>query len=335
MTKLHPLLTPYRPTSDDPFDAIKAAHLLNRAGFGGTPQEIEKVIGMGPEGAADWLMDFPDACADEISATDLPDLSSIDGYPRNFRELREMTANKTQDERKALIQMLMQANRQAIVQTVAWWMNRFAHGPYPLQEKLALFWHGHFTTSAKDERAALLMWNQNELLRRFSAGNFREFVRQISRDPAMLDYLNNNQNHKNHPNENYARELMELFTLGIGNYTEDDIKQAARAFTGWGHDGDLFVYRKSDHDTGEKLFMGRRGNFDGDDIIEIILQQPACAPYIGAKMFRFFAYDELEEGLPESLGDVLRDARWELRPLIRTIFTSQAFYSPRAIGCQI
>src|SRR5437667_36182 len=198
MSKLHALLQPYNPSSDDRFDSIKAAHLLNRAGFGGRPDEIEKVISLGPGGAVDWLMDFPDAGADEISQTDLPDLSAIEGYPKNFRELREMFGNKTQEEKKALLQQLMQANREAIVQTVAWWMKRFVNGPYPLQEKLTLFWHGHFTTSAKDERAALLMWNQNELLRRFAAGNFREFVRQVSRDPAMLDYLNNNQNHKNH-----------------------------------------------------------------------------------------------------------------------------------------
>src|SRR5438552_3715823 len=201
MIRIHPLLQPFKPTSDDPFDAVKAAHLLNRAGFGGAPEEIEKVMALGPEGAIDWLMDFPDACADEESASDLPDMSAIDGYPKNFRELREMTANKTQEERKALLQMLMQANREALVQTVAWWMKRFVSGPYPFQEKLTLFWHGHFTTSAKDERAALLMRNQNELLRRYAAGNFREFARQISRDPAMLDYLNKNQNHKDHPTE--------------------------------------------------------------------------------------------------------------------------------------
>ena len=144
----------------------------------------------------------------------------------------------------ALRQQLMHANREAIMATVKWWMNRMAYGPHPLQEKLTLFWHGHFTTSAKDEKVATLMWNQNELLRQMAASNFREYVRAISRDPAMLDYLNNTQNRKDHPNENYARELMELFTLGIGNYTEDDIKNSARSFTGWAHDGDDFVFRK-------------------------------------------------------------------------------------------
>src|SRR5947207_1406604 len=244
-------------------------------------------------------------------------------------------ANKTQEERKALIQLLQQANAEALAQIVYWWMKRMTRAPYPLQEKLALFWHGHFTTSAKDERQASLMWNQNELLRRNAAVNFRTFVRKISRDPAMLDYLNNNQNRKAHPNENYARELMELFTLGIGNYTEDDIKQAARAFTGWGHDGDEYVFRKFDHDEGEKEFFGRRGNFNGDDIIEMILEHRACAPYIAGKMFKFFVYEDPEDGVAEALGSVLKENKWELRPVIRTMLTSKAFYSSRAIGSQI
>src|SRR5581483_8900050 len=154
MAYLHPLLKPYRPTSDDPFDAIKAAHLLNRAGFGGTQEEIEKVMELGPEAAVDWLMDFPDAGADEQSQSDLPNFASIEGYPKDFRALREMLAGKTQEERMAIQQMLMQANRQAIMETVKWWMNRMCYGPYPLQEKLTLFWHGHFTTSAKDEKIA-------------------------------------------------------------------------------------------------------------------------------------------------------------------------------------
>ena len=179
------------------------------------------------------------------------------------------------------------------------------------------------------------MWNQHELLRRMSAGNFREFVRNISRNPAMLDYLNNTQNKKEHPNENYARELMELFTLGIGNYTENDIKNSARAFTGWTHDGDDFVFRRFEHDDGTKVFMGRSGNFNGDDIIDIILQHPACPTYIAGCIWKYFAYEEMEDGLAESLGTMLKENNWELRPVLRTMFTSKAFYQPRAIGSQI
>jgi Protein of unknown function (DUF1800) len=335
MANLHPLLKPYVPSSDDPFDSIKAAHLLNRAGFGGTPEEIEKVMAMGPEQSVDWLMDYPDAGADEEGQNDQPDFSNIDGYPKDFRAIREMMAGKTQEERKALQQQLMQANREALMEVMKWWINRLAYGKYPLQEKLTLFWHGHFTTSAKDERSASLMFTQNELLRRMSAGNFHEFVRQISRDPAMLDYLNNTQNKKEHPNENYARELMELFTLGIGNYTENDIKNSAKAFTGWTHDGDDFVFRENEHDESPKTFMGRTGNFNGDDIIDMILQHPKCASYISSNLWQYFAYEEMEEGLAESMGLYLRENKWELRPLIRTMLLSKGFYQPRSIGSQI
>lgn len=335
MASLHPLLRPFKPTSESSFDAVKAAHLLNRAGFGGTDDEIEKVLKLGPIDAVDWLLDFPDAPAEEQSASNVPDLSSIEGYPSNFREIGQMMRDKTPEERMKFRQELQRANREAIVATASWWMKNMAAGPHPMQEKLTLFWHGHFTTSAKDERAAMLMWNQNELLRRYAAGNFHDFVRAISRDPAMLDYLNNQQNRKAHPNENYARELMELFTLGIGNYTEYDIREAARAFTGWAHDGDDYIFRKFDHDEGEKVFFGRRGNFNGDDIIEIILQNPACSKYISGKLWKFFAYEELEPQVNESLAAVLRESNWDMRPLLRTIFTSQAFYSDKAIGSQI
>jgi uncharacterized protein (DUF1800 family) len=168
-----------------------------------------------------------------------------------------------------------------------------------------------------------------------AAGNFRTFVKAISRDPAMLDYLNNSQNRKAHPNENYARELMELFTLGIGNYTEDDIKQSARAFIGWAHDGDDFIFRKFDHDTGEKTFLGHRGNFDGDDIVEIILSRNVCANFITGELYTFFVNDDLPPDLQLAMGDLLRDNQYELRPFLRTLFASKAFYQPAVIGSQI
>jgi uncharacterized protein (DUF1800 family) len=331
----HSLLQPYEPSEADPFDAVKAGHLLNRAGFGGTPEEIEKVVKMGPADAVDWLLDFPDAGAEEQSEKNVPDLSAVAGYPKDFRSIQKTLAGKTDDEKKAIRQMQMMANREAINATVEWWMKQMTYGGNRLQEKLTLFWHGHFVTSAKDERAATLMWKQNELLRANAVGNFRTFVRAISRDPAMLDYLNNSQNRKAHPNENYARELMELFTLGIGNYTETDVKQGARAFTGWAHDGDDFIFRKFDHDEGIKTFLGRSGNFNGDDVIDIILSQPVCARFVGGKLFRFFAYEDMDDQLVEGVGAQLRNNDYELRPLVRMILTSKAFYSDQAIGSQI
>jgi hypothetical protein len=337
MAGFHPLLTAYVPGDSDPFDDVKAAHLLNRAGFGGTPDEVERVQKLGPKEAVEWLLDFPDAPAIEQDEDDSnqPDLSSIAGSPSDFRQYYRQLRDKSPDEKRQLQQQFMQANRQAVEATTAWWMKRMAFGRYPMQEKLTFFWHGHFTTSAKDERAALLLWRQNELLRQNSAGNFETFVRSISRDPAMLDYLNNNENRKAHPNENYARELMELFTLGIGNYTETDIKQGARAFTGWGHDGIDFVYRANQHDDGIKTFFGHSGNFDGDDIITLILRHPACPKFISGELFKYLAYDDMEKGLPEALGQVLLSNNYDLRPLLRTILTSRAFYSPNSIGVQI
>lgn len=335
MSTLHPELQPYKPTSEDPFDAVKAAHLLNRAGFGGTPREVEKVMKLGPEAAVEWLLDFPDATATEMDDTDVPGFDSLKDYPSNFREMAMMSANKTPQERMAMQQKFQMANRVALMTTGEWWMRRMATAARPLQEKLTFFWHGHFTTSGKDERLAKLMWAQNETLRKHAAGNFGLFVKAVSRDPAMLDYLNNQQNNRAHPNENYARELMELFTLGIGNYTEDDVKNAARAFTGWGHNGSEFLFRRFDHDFNEKTFLGRKGNFDGDDVIDIILAQPACPKYIAGRFWNYFVSEADNAAVSDSLGDLLLDSKYELRPMLRTLFTSRAFYNSQVIGAQI
>ena len=327
-------LQPYRPTDDDPFDTVKAAHLLNRAGFGGTASEVAKAMDLGPQEAADWLLDFKDASAQQ-QGHDLPDLSSVDGSDADYKMALRQMVGKTEQQKMELRRKLRQDNGEAVAATVAWWLRRMAYGPHPLQEKLALFWHGHFTTSDKDERSAAYMWRQNELLRANAAGNFRTFVKSISRDPAMLDYLNNNSNRKQHPNENYARELMELFTLGIGNYTERDVKEAARAFTGWAHDGTDFIFRRGLHDDDTKSFMGVVGNLNGDDVIDVILSRPAAARFVAGKLFRHFAYDDPDDHLVSALGQQLLQNRYDLRPTLRTILTSRAFYGPLAIGAQI
>jgi uncharacterized protein (DUF1800 family) len=335
MSSDHPLLEPYTPTDSDPFDAVKAAHLLNRAGFGGTPDEVEHIRSLGPQAAVDEMLDFPDVPAEEQSQFDVPDLSAIDGIPTSFRELKRQLDGATEQEKRTIRMKFNMANAQVLVTMGHWWMKRMATGPHPFQEKLTLFWHGHFTTSAKDEHMSSLMWKQNELLRRCAAGNFGTLTHEISHDPAMLDYLNNTQNRKEHPNENYARELMELFTLGIGNYTETDVKQGARAFTGWTHDGEEFVFHKQEHDFGIKTYLGRTGNLNGDDVVDIILQQRACAPFVAGELYRFFVADEVPAGLAEALGESFYDDNYDLRPLLRTMLTSQAFYSPKVIGAQI
>lgn len=335
MAMLHPMLAPFVPTAGDPWDRLKSAHLLNRAAWGGSPVEIDHALEAGPRDAVDTLLDFPDAASDAISKTDQPDLSQIDGYPKSFADRQKLYAGKTEEEKRLIQQRMNQSNQEALRAIVVWWVRRMATGPYPLHEKLTFFWHGHFTTSARDERSASSMWTQNELLREHAAGNFGKFVHAVSHDPAMLDYLNNQQNRKAHPNENYARELMELFTLGIGNYTEQDVKEGARAFTGWAHDGEEYIFRKFDHDTGEKNFLGRRGNWDGDDVCNIILQQRACATYIASRLWKFFVNEDPDPAVVQSLGDVLRDNDYELRPVLRTMFTSKAFYSADNVGALI
>jgi Protein of unknown function (DUF1800) len=335
MSSLHPLLQQYESTDADPFDNVKAAHLLNRAGFGGTQKEIDHVRSIGVEAAVDELLDFPDAPAEEQSQTDLPDLSAIDGIPSSFQEYYRQLRAKNDADRKELRQRFNQANQEVLMAMSHWWMNRMAYGSHPLQEKLTLFWHGHFTSGAKEEPITALLWQQNETLRRFAASNFGRTVHAISRDPAMLDYLNNTQNRKEHANENYARELMELFALGIGNYTEVDVKQGARAFTGWTHDGDFFRFNPGEHDYGIKTYLGYTGNFNGDDVVEIILRQPACAPFIAGELYRFFVSDSIDDSLRVALGKEFRQNDYEMRPLLRTILNSKAFYSADSIGAQI
>jgi uncharacterized protein (DUF1800 family) len=333
---LHPMLIPWQPTATEPFDALRAAHLLNRAGFGGTPEDVQRGVSDGPIKAVDALLAFPDKPATETTPDDLPNFSALEGYPANGRELARMFVMKPKAEQVAEFMKFQVSNRAALVSTGDWWLRRMRNARFPLQEKLTLFWHGHFTTSAGDERLTRLMWRQNEMLRASAAGNFERLVKSISRDPAMLDYLNNNQNSAKHPNENYARELMELFTLGVGHYTETDVKEAARAFTGWGHNGEEFVFRRFDHDDGRKTFLGKTGNFDGDDVIDIILAQPQCAKYLAGRLWSFFVSDEdADPAVIESLAEVIRQNKYELRPALQTLFTSRAFYDAKVIGTQI
>ena len=340
MRKLHPSLQPWQPTEHEPWDAVRATHLMNRAGFGGTPDEIDALVKLGVDRAVDALLDFPDAPAAEQAPGEGPDWTILSDIPMRERERREEFAQvrgpENEPARQALNQKWQRASAEFLSSATRWWIARMAYGPYPLQERLVLFWHGHLTSSYRDDRqGSWRLWNQNELLRRHAAGNFREMVKAISRDPGMLRYLNNDRNVRARPNENYARELMELFTLGIGNYTEQDIKQVARAFTGWTHDGVEYVYAARQHDEDEKAVFGQRGNFNGDDIIELLMRHPACAPYISGRMYLYFVGADPEPDVQASLGDVLRQKDYDLRPLLRVILRSQAFYSHKRIGGNI
>ena len=340
MRKLHPYLQPWQPSEHEPWNAVLATHLLNRAGFGGTPDEVQALVKLGVDRAVDALLDFPDAPAAEQAPGEGPDWTILNDIPMRERERREAYSQvrgpENEPARQALNQKWQRASAEFLSSATRWWVSRMAYGPHPLQERLVLFWHGHLTSSIRDDRqGSWRLWNQNELLRQHAAGNFRELIMAISRDPGMLRYLNNDRNVRARPNENYARELMELFTLGIGNYTEQDIKQVARAFTGWTHDGVEYVYAARQHDNDEKVVFGQRGNFNGDDIIELLMRHPASAPYIGGRMYEYFVGSDPEPPVQASLGDVLREKDYELRPLLRVILRSQAFYSHKRIGGNI
>lgn len=213
------------------------------------------------------------------------------------------------------------------------WHEEMVKSPNQLQEKMALFWHGHFATRIQQ---ALFNKEIIEIFRQHGLGNFRELLFQVSKSAAMLNFLNNQQNKKAKPNENFARELMELFTLGRGNYTEKDIRESARSFTGWSYNNlGIFTDNKKQHDTGHKEFLGKSGNFDGTDIINIILEKPACAEFITRKIYIFFVNENPDDNIIQALSEKFYKSNYDIMSLLDEIFLSDWFYSGSNIGAKI
>jgi uncharacterized protein (DUF1800 family) len=320
---------PLRPLPEADFTIEAARHLLARAGFGGTVEEAQRLQRLGLDAAVAWFVDYEER-PDVVGPLELAPPPRID---------REAMRNLTEEERRAAQNRLRQQDQQGFQSVRRWWMDRMLRSRRPLEEKLTVFWHGHFTSSYREVRSGQLMLQQNELLRHHASGNFGDLLHEVSKDPAMLQYLNNNQNRRGRPNENYAREVMELFTLGIGNYTEEDIREGARALTGWTFQRQTgrFLFDRRQHDDGVKTIFGKSGRFDGDGFCDLILAHPACAPYVAGKLFAFLAYDPAgdEPELRARLGQLLRDTGYELKPLLRAILKSERFYSLRARGQQV
>jgi uncharacterized protein (DUF1800 family) len=212
----------------------------------------------------------------------------------------------------------------------AWWTAEMLTTPTPFTEKMTLFWHNHFATSQNKVRTASLMYRQNVLLRQYALGNFGPMLREISKDPAMLIYLDGTQNRKAMPNENFAREVMELFTLGEGSYSEQDIKEVARAFSGWGFDQDAgeFRFRRPQHDDGEKVIFGERGKFNGDDVITLLLKHEKTAEFIVGKLWLEFVSPKADPVEIARLAKTFRNANYEMKPLMRAMLLSNAFWAP-------
>ena len=317
-------LQPYR----GPMTQRTAAHLLRRAGFGGSPQEIERYASMPVDAAVESLVRFP-------ATNMLPGPSNVFSPVEAFANaggaqgLREMSDT----ERKGLEKSLRMQMQKSTFSTQLWWLNRMLSTPAPLQEKMTLLFHGHFTSAVGLKNIwTFMIYNQNELFRSYALGNFRELTRAVSIDPAMLRYLDGTSNVKGQPNENFARELMELFTLGLNNYTEDDIRESARAWTGWRFNLMTLraTYQPRFHDDGVKTFLGRTGNFDGNDIVNIIFEQPQCSRYIAAWLLNNFVYNNPEEPLIDGVARLLQRNNFELAPVMSAILSSNVFYSDRA-----
>ena len=216
-----------------------------------------------------------------------------------------------------------------------WWANRMLATNRPLEEKLTLFWHGHFATGENKTRDYRMMLRQNEMFRSHAAGNLHELLVGILKDPGMLVYLDNGENIKSHPNENFGRELLELFSMGVGNYSERDVREAARSFTGWTNNVLEFKFDADQHDAGQKTFLGQTGPFNGEDIIDIILKQPVTAEFVSAKLYRFFVRDDVSPPVRAGLGRTFRDSGYQVKPLLKQIFLSRDFYSDAATATQI
>lgn len=343
------------PISKEDWNYARAGHLLERAGFGGTPEEIEKLAKMTPEQAVSYLVDYETIANDHLPIFDesgifdhamLKDVDNpsdpVGGAIRNaYRNQPAFGIRPNRGGIRRLQPVVDQgyyrlySPRLEWSRATIWWANRMLNTNRPLEEKMSVFWHGHFATENAKVQDYRLMLGQLEMLRTNATGNFRNLLVGIGKDPAMLIYLDNRQNVKGHANENFAREILELFALGVGNYTENDIKEAARAFTGWDNIGVTFINRADRHDAGEKTFLGEKGNFDGEQIVDIILKQKACAEFITRKAYRFLVREDLSPDLEAKLAAKLRESKYEFKPLLKTIFLSKDFYSPASYATQI
>lgn len=312
------------------WDFRAAAHLYNRAGFGGTPAEIEKLQSMGLEKAVSHFVDYeqiPDNAADPEWA-----------HPNMGRaELLLKIRRASEEERRQLIREQQRQQAAQMIELRGWWLRRMAETSRPLQEKMTLFWHGHFATSVQKVRESYLMWRQNELFRRMATGNWLTMLTEVAQDPAMLIWLDQAQSRKEHPNENFAREVMELFALGEGHYTEKDITEAARALTGWSYDrpSEKFINRPFQHDNGEKTIFGKTGNFDGDDFLEMVVAQPQASRFITAKIWNFFAGTMPSEPLNTALASVFRENGNNFKPVLKAMFASEEFYAAEIVRNQV
>lgn len=278
------------------WNGANAAHLLRRAGFAPSEAECKATLAAGLDAAVERLVRGGDESPREIEL----------------------------DETGRVL-----ATRDDIDALRGWWLLRLCHTRRPLHARLALFWHNHFATSNAKVRGAALMLQQLRVFESLGLSGFETLLRAVSRDPAMIVWLDGNQNVKGRPNENYARELFELFALGVGHYTEADVKESARAFTGWHTRGGGYYFSAREHDDGAKIVLGRRGAWSGDDIVAIALRQPACSRFLALKLLREFVCPNPPADLVDDFAGTITDVKYDIAAAVTELFRSAAFFDPR------
>lgn len=311
------LLDPFRPTANDPWDFEKAAHLARRAGFGAPPERVRELVELGPAGAVDALVDAP---------REDPELERLIADTGGELTAFERPGLDDNQRKEALRQL---------------WLFRMVHARDGLREKAALLWHDHFAVIENEDVSPAMVALQLELFRTLGLGSFRELLIGVARDPAMLVFLDGRVNEKQNPNENWARELLELFTLGLDRYTQADVVEVARVFTGWStpaRDAATFEFHPDAHDTGDKLVFGQRlagrsgdaGYDEGLELLERILARPECARFVAAKLLAWFHAPDPDEALVQELAERLTAEGWSIRETLRALFGSRAFHAPEA-----
>jgi len=295
-------LTPYQPGASNPWDRSAAAHLLRRAGFCPSEAEAQDALREGVEATVERLLDDT---RDSPSHDDLDAMGSKIALAGDIHRLR------------------------------GWWALRMARTTRPLHARMAVLWHNHFATSNVKVQSPALMLQQLRAIERHALGRFEDLLLAMSQDAAMIVWLDGIQNVKGRPNENYARELFELFSLGVGNYTEKDIQEAARAFTGWHQKGGRFHFSRLDHDEGDKTVFGSAGNWDGADVVRFCVEHESCARFIATRLLREFVCPDPPAELTGAVATSLRETGFDLRESLRTLLSSEAFFDPRWRRCRI
>jgi Protein of unknown function (DUF1800) len=296
---------PWEPSAKDAWNLKWAGHLYRRAAFGASPAELNEAVSRGLPATLDLLLKGkPDADDLEKTLVIVGGRTADRGNPFELR---------------------------------AWWLYAMLNGGRPIHEKMTLFWHNHFATSINKVQRTTLMFSQNKLIRKHALAKFGPFLHDMSKDAAMIVWLDNNSNVKAHPNENYAREVMELFSLGVGHYTEKDIREAARAFTGWHTNGGEFDFNSRFHDDGEKTVLGQTGAFNGEEVLDVLLKRPDCAEFLVRKLYRSFV-GELQDPpskLLAPLAEGFRKTDYDIADLVQRMISSRHFFSAHAFRQRI